>query len=46
MSAFVFYLAIICLLFGVVYPVAAILFYPMYKLFGGEQTFGEYVRCL
>lgn len=46
MSAFVFYSAIICLLLGVGYPVAAILIYPLYKLFGGEQNFSEYVGCL
>jgi ABC-type branched-subunit amino acid transport system permease subunit len=34
------------LLFGVVYPVGAILVYPLYRMFGGEMTFGEYVRCL
>jgi hypothetical protein len=34
------------LLFGVVYPVAAILIYPLYRMFGGDQTFREYVRCL
>lgn len=36
----IFYLAIIagiCLAL----PVAAVLFYPIYKLFGGELTFGE-----
>lgn len=46
MSALLFYLVAIPLLLGVAYPVAAILFYPIYRLFGGEQTFGEYVRCL
>lgn len=44
MSA-MFYFAIIggiCLAL----PAAMILFYPIYKLFGGELDFGEYVRCL
>lgn len=44
MSA-LFYMAIIagaCLLL----PVAAILFYPIYKLFGGEITFDEVVNGL
>jgi hypothetical protein len=36
----------LCFLFGVVYPVLAILVYPLYKLFGGDQDFCEYVRCL
>ena len=36
----------ICFLFGVVYPLCAILFYPIYRLFGGDMKFGEYVRIL
>lgn len=46
MSALLFYLAIPLLLFGVVYPVAAILFYPLYKLFGGKLTLCEILRDL
>lgn len=46
MSALIFYLAIICLLFGIAYPALSMLVYPFYKLFGGEMTFVEYVRCL
>lgn len=36
----------ICFLIGVVYPVCAILFYPIYRLLGGDLKFGEYVRRL
>lgn len=35
-----------CFLFGVVYPVCAILIYPIYRLFGGNMKFCEYVRSL
>ena len=34
----------VCLLFGVVYPVFAILIYPIYRLLGGNRKFCEYVR--
>ena len=37
---------VICFLFGVVYPVCAILIYPIYRLFGGNMKFCEYVRSL
>ena len=46
MSVFLFYLAIPLLLFGFAYPVAAILFYPLYKLFGGKLKLGEILRDL
>ena len=36
----------LCFLFGIVYPLLAVIFYPLYKMFGGELDFGEYVRCL
>lgn len=31
-------------LFGVVYPVCAILFYPIYKVLGGSMKFVNYMR--
>lgn len=36
----------LCFLFGVVYPVAAILAYPIYRKFGGNQSLREYIRLL
>lgn len=36
----------ICFLFGVVYPLCAILFYPIYRLVGGDMKFVEYMRNL
>ena len=36
----------ICFLFGFVYPICAILFYPIYHLLGGNRKFCEYVRSL
>ena len=40
MEALFFYMAIFAGI-GLVIPVATILFYPVYKLFGGELTLGE-----
>lgn len=45
MSAFYFYLVAALLLFCT-YPVAAILFYPLYKLCGGKLTLFEILRDL
>lgn len=36
----------ICLLFGVAYPVCAIIAYPFYKYFGGRDSFREYIKNL
>lgn len=36
----------ICFLLGVVYPVFAILVYPIYRFMGGDMKFVEYVRNL
>lgn len=35
-----------CFFFGVVYPLAAMMFYPLYKKLGGKQNFKDYVRSL
>lgn len=35
-----------CLLFGVVYPVCAILAYPIYKRCGGAMSLREYISLL
>ena len=34
----------ICVLIGIVYPILAALFYPAYKMLGGEKTFFKYMR--
>lgn len=31
---------------GVVYPVLAILVYPVYRLLGGRDSFKEYIKSL
>lgn len=46
MFEILFTMAGICFLFGLVYPVGAVLFYPIYRLLGGDLKFGEYVRSL
>ena len=35
-----------CFTFGIVYPLIAILIYPIYKYMGGEKSFMEYVKGL
>ena len=35
-----------CLLLGVVYPICAIIVYPLYVAFGGEQKFFDYMKKL
>lgn len=46
MFEFLFSITIICFLFGIVYPVFAVLFYPVYKIFVEDISFFEYVRSL
>lgn len=46
MIEILFWLVGICFVFGVVYPVCAILIYPFYRLFGGEEKFLDYMRSL
>ena len=36
----------ICLFFGIVYPVGAILLYPLYTAMGGKKTINEYIKNL
>lgn len=36
----------ICFLFGVVYPMCAIIAYPIYIAFGGKQKFFDYMKNL
>lgn len=36
----------VCLIFGVVYPLLAILFYPIYRACGGRMKLREYIRSL
>lgn len=36
----------ICFLFGVVYPVAAILCFPIYRALGGRQCLWDYICSL
>lgn len=46
MNDVVFLLALpvgLCLVFGVIYPAAAVLLYPAYKRLGGKLSFREYV---
>ena len=35
-----------CFIFGVAYPVAALIGYPVYRRLGGKMTLGEYMRGL
>ena len=35
-----------CFLLGVVYPICAIIFYPIYVIFGGKQKFSDYMKNL
>ena len=35
-----------CFIFGIVYPLMAILFYPIYKYMGGKKNFKEYMKDL
>lgn len=37
---------VISFLFGVIYPLLAIMIYPIYKFLGGKQDFKEYIRSL
>ena len=39
-------LGAVCFLFGVVYPVGVVLSYPIYKKFGGDMNFREYMSQL
>ena len=39
-------IAILGLIFGVVYPICAILFYPIYKIFIEDISFREYLRSI
>ena len=36
----------VCFTFGIVYPLIAILFYPIYRYMGGKKNFKEYVKGL
>lgn len=36
----------ICLLFGIGYPVCAILLYPLYTALGGKKKLDEYIKSL
>ena len=36
----------ICLFFGIGYPVAAILLYPIYTALGGKKNLREYIKNL
>lgn len=46
MFEFLCVLVAVCLLFGVGYPVAAIMAYPVYKKFGGDMSLREYISLL
>lgn len=35
-----------CLLFGVGYPLIALLIYPIYRIRGGKQSLKEYMKDL
>lgn len=41
-----FYFGGFCVLFGVLYPLGAMIIYPFYRMFGGEQSFVDYMRSL
>ena len=44
--ALLFVLTALCVLFGIVYPLCAILFYPIYKFLGGKMKFKKYMEEL
>ena len=46
MFEFLIVLGAMCFLFGVVYPFAVVLSYPVYKKFGGDMNFREYMSLL
>lgn len=35
-----------CFTFGIVYPLIALLIYPIYKYMGGQKRFKEYMKDL
>jgi hypothetical protein len=39
-------LSALCLVFGVVYPLVAVLLYPVYRRLGGRLSLREYIRSL
>ena len=39
-------IGILCLLFGLVYPMCAAVFYPVYRSFIGKIRFSDYMRDL
>lgn len=43
---FLIAILIICLFFGIGYPVVAILLYPIYTALGGKRNLKEYLKNL
>lgn len=43
---FLIAILIICLFFGIGYPICAILLYPIYTALGGKKNLREYIKNL
>ena len=41
---FLIALAIICVLFGIIYPLFNLIAYPVYQFCGGQMNFKEYMN--
>ena len=45
----IFFLIVTCgigIVFGFIYPLCALIFYPIYKALGGEKSFKKYMKGL